>query len=292
MSEIPADQAMQAASAVAPASWFRRPHNLYLGIGIAVLFGYVLLAVLAPHIAPYGIDDQDLLSALSPPSMDHIFGTDSLGRDVLSRVIVGTRFTLTAAVVSVGIAVVVGVFLGIVAGYAEGPLAAAVAGVIDLMLTIPSLVLAIAIASVIGSGLTGLILATTVTFIPPMARLVRGRVLEIKHEDYVQAALAVGAADSRIMLRHILPNALTVILIEASLSAGQAVLVASALGFLGLGIQPPAPEWGTMLGEGREYMETAPHLVLCPGIAISLLILGFNLLGDGLRDRLDTQSDA
>lgn len=289
MSEIPADQA---ASEAAPAWRFRPPRNLYLGIGIAVLCGYVLLALLAPHVAPYGIDDQDLLGALSPPSSEHLFGTDSLGRDVLSRVIVGTRFTLTAAVVSVGIATVVGVFLGIVAGYADGPPAAAVAGVIDLMLTIPSLVLAIAIASVIGSGLIGLILATTATFIPPMARLVRGRVLEIKHEDYVQAALAVGAADSRVMLRHILPNAVTVILIEASLAAGQAVLVASALGFLGLGIQPPAPEWGTMLGEGREYMETAPHLVLCPGIAISLLILGFNLLGDGLRDRLDTQSDA
>jgi ABC-type dipeptide/oligopeptide/nickel transport system permease subunit len=271
----------------------RRSRSLHLALagGAAILLFYLLLALFGPRIAPYGINDQDLLSALAPPSGEHLFGTDALGRDVWSRVIVGTRFTLSAALISVTLASVIGIFVGIVAGYATGPIGAAFTALIDLLLTIPSLVLAIVIASVITSGLGGLILATTVTFIPPMARLVRGRTLEIKVEDYVLAARALGASDGRVMLRHVLPNAMTVIMVEASLAAGQAVLLATALGFIGLGVPPPAPEWGTMLGEGREYLDSAPHLILCPAIAISLLILGFNLFGDGLRDRLDTRSE-
>lgn len=262
----------------------------YLYVGGTILGLYLVLAVLGRVIAPHGADDQDLLEALAAPSLSHTFGTDSLGRDVLSRVIIGTRVTLSAALIAASAALVVGVFLGVVAGYSEGRVSAGAGALIDLMLTIPSLVLAIALASIVGAGLLGLLFATSATFIPPMARLVRGRVLEIKAEDYVQAVLALGGAPLRIMLRHVLPNAITVILVEASLSAGQAVLVAAALGFLGLGVQPPAPEWGTMLGAGREYMEAAPHLMLYPGLAISLLILGFNLFGDGLRDRLDPQS--
>jgi len=268
----------------------RAPGSLYLRIGGAIVAFYMVLAVIGPTAAPYGADDQDLLSALDPPSFAHLFGTDSLGRDVLSRVIIGTRFTLTATLVSVVAALIAGVALGITAGYLDGRVAATIAGLIDLLLTIPSLVLAIAIASVIGAGLFGLILATSTTFVPPMARLVRGRVLELKSEDYVEAARAIGTSDLGIMCRHILPNAFTIIIVEASLAAGQAVLIAAALGFLGLGVQPPAPEWGTMLGAGREYMQRAPYLVLCPGVAISLLILGFNLLGDGLRDRFDPRT--
>src|SRR5215469_5039031 len=268
----------------------RAPGSLYLRIGGVIVAFYMVLAVIGPTAAPYGADDQDLLSALDPPSFAHLFGTDSLGRDVLSRVIIGTRFTLTATLVSVVAALIAGVALGITAGYLDGRVAAAIAGLIDLLLTIPSLVLAIAIASVVGAGLFGLILAISTTFVPPMARLVRGRVLELKSEDYVEAARAIGTSDFAIMRRHILPNAFTVIVVEASLAAGQAVLIAAALGFLGLGVQPPAPEWGTMLGAGREYMQRAPYLVLCPGVAISLLILGFNLLGDGLRDRFDPRA--
>ena len=268
----------------------RAPGSLYLRIGGAIVALYVTIAVIGPIIAPYSADEQDLLAALDPPSLAHLFGTDPLGRDVLSRVIIGTRFTLTATFVSVGAALIAGIALGVAAGYLEGRIAAAIAGFIDLLLTIPSLVLAIAIASVIGAGLFGLILAISITFVPPMARLVRGCVLELKSADYVEAARAIGTSDLGIMRRHILPNALTVIIVEASLAAGQAVLVAAALGFLGLGVQPPAPEWGTMLGAGREYMQRAPYLVLCPGVAISLLILGFNLLGDGLRDRFDPRS--
>jgi ABC-type dipeptide/oligopeptide/nickel transport system permease subunit len=268
-----------------------RAGRFTFALGGAILVAYLLLALLGSYIAPYGLDNQDLINALARPSADHWFGTDALGRDVLSRVIIGTQYTLSAAVLSVAIASVIGVIIGIVSGYGTGVLAALLAAVIDLLLTIPSLVLAIVITAVINSSVVGLIVATTITFIPPMARLVRGRTLEIRGDDYVQAARGLGASDLRIMLRHVLPNAMTVILIEASLAAGQAVLVATALGFLGLGVPPPAPEWGTMLGEGREYLNSAPYLVLCPASAISLLILGFNLFGDGLRDRLDTRSE-
>jgi peptide/nickel transport system permease protein len=268
-----------------------RPQNFTLTLGGIILAVYVVLAVFGRFIAPYGIDDQDLLSSLAPPSSEHWFGTDALGRDTFSRVIVGAYYTLSAAMISVALASIAGVTIGILSGYGHGPLATALAALIDLLLTIPSLVLAVVITSVINSSVVGLVVATTVTFIPPMARLVRSRTLEIQQEDYVQAARGLGASSLRIMAKHVLPNAMTVILVEASLAAGQAVLVATALGFLGLGVPPPAPEWGTMLGEGREYLGSAPHLVLCPALAISILILGFNLFGDGLRDRLDTRSE-
>jgi ABC-type dipeptide/oligopeptide/nickel transport system permease subunit len=248
---------------------------------------YALVAVFAPWIAPQDPNAQDLLAVLERPSATHWLGTDQIGRDMLSRLIVGTRFTLAAALLSVTIAGAIGVTLGLVAGYSGGRIDAAITGGVDLLLTIPNLILAIAVASVIGAGLTGLVIATTASFVPPLARLVRGRVLEIRQEDFVAAAISSGTRRARILARHILPNAVTVIVIETSLLAGQAVLVGAALGFLGLGVQPPAPEWGTMLGAGREFIEVAPHLVLVPGLAITLLVFAFNMLGDGLRDRLD-----
>lgn len=247
----------------------------------------MLVALFGELIAPYGGNDQDLFNVLSPPSSEHWLGTDLIGRDLLSRIILGTRFTLAMAVLSVAIAAVIGVLLGLISGYFGGRVDAAITGLVDLLLTVPNLILAIAVASVIGAGMAGIVVATTVSFVPPLARLIRGRVLEIREEDFVQAAISIGMSDARIILRHVLPNALTVIVIETSLLAGQAVLVGSALGFLGLGVQPPAPEWGTMLSGGREFLEVAPHLVVAPGIAISLLIFAFNMFGDGLRDRLD-----
>jgi len=248
---------------------------------------YLLVALFGHWLAPYGGNDQDLLNVLAAPSREHLLGTDQVGRDLLSRLILGTRFTLTVAVASAGIAALIGVTIGLVAGYFGGRVDNAITGFIDLLLTVPNLILAIAVASVLGAGLTGLIIATTASFVPPLARLIRGRVLEIREEEYVQAAISVGMTDARILARHVLPNALTVIIIEASLLTGQAVLVGAALGFLGLGVQPPAPEWGTMLGAAREFLDVAPHLVVLPGLAISLLIFGFNMLGDGLRDALD-----
>ena len=267
------------------ARWLRQ--NVYLAAGALILLSFVVAALFGDRIAPYGADEQNLLEALEGPSAAHWLGTDPLGRDLLSRVVIGTRHTLSVAVISVGLSCFFGVLLGLISGFVRGPLAMAVDAVVDVVLTIPNLVLAISIAAVMGAGLTGLIFAISISFTPPIARIVRGRVMEIREEDFIAAARTIGVRRVRILLRHVLPNAATVIVIEASLQAGQAVLTATALGFLGLGVQPPTPEWGTLLGSGREYLHSAPFMVVAPGIAISLMVLGFNLLGDGLRDWLD-----
>jgi len=264
--------------------------NLFLWLGALLLAAFVVLAVLGARLAPYDPNAQDLFAMLEAPTSAHLLGTDNVGRDILSRIIVGTRFTLSIALASVLFAGIGGIALGSIAGYFGGLTDRIVTGVIDLLLTVPNIVLAIAIASVAGASATGLTIAITASFIPPLARLVRSRVIELMAEDFVAAAVTVGMGHTRILLRHILPNAATVIIIELSLNAGQAVLIGSALGFLGLGVQPPAPEWGTMLGASREYLTLAPHLVVAPGIAISLLVLAFNALGDGLRDVFDPAS--
>jgi ABC-type dipeptide/oligopeptide/nickel transport system permease subunit len=270
-----------------PGRWIRRRHGLHLPVGGTLLLLYVALAAVGPWVAPYGENEQDLLGVLAPASGEHWLGTDQIGRDLLSRLVVGTRFTLTAAVVSVTLAALLGATLGLAAGYFGGRVDAALTSLADLLLTVPNLILAIAIASVVGAGMPGLIAATTAGFVAPLARLIRSRVLEVRQEDYVQAAVAVGVPDGRILARHVLPHATTTLVIEVSLLAGQAVLLGSALGFLGLGVRPPAPEWGTMLSGGREFLEVAPHLVVAPGVAISLLVFAFNIFGDGLRDWLD-----
>jgi ABC-type dipeptide/oligopeptide/nickel transport system permease subunit len=252
-----------------------------------VLAVYVALAAVGPRVAPYGENEQDLLGVLAPASAAHWLGTDQIGRDLLSRLVLGARFTLTAAIVSVALAALLGATLGLVAGYFSGRVDAVVSGFVDLLLTVPNLILAIAIASVVGAGMLGLIAATTASFVAPLARLTRGRVLEVRREDFVEAAVAAGMGDARILARHVLPHATTTLVVETSLLAGQAVLIGSALGFLGLGVRPPAPEWGTMLSGGREFLEVAPHLVVAPGVAIAVLVIAFNLFGDGLRDRLD-----
>jgi ABC-type dipeptide/oligopeptide/nickel transport system permease subunit len=252
-----------------------------------LLVGFVVVAVFGRWIAPYDPTAQDLLAMLDPPSARHWLGTDELGRDMLSRVIVGTRSTLSIAVASVLLAAMVGTYVGLVAGYFGGALDRIVNLGTDLLMTIPSLVLAIAVVAAIGASATGLVVAITASFIPPLARLVRARVLELREVDYVEAARAVGMKQVRILLRHILPNAISVIVIELTLMAGQAVLIGTALGFLGLGVQPPAPEWGAMLGASRQFLDVAPHVAVVPGLAVSLLVLAFNLFGDGLRDRLD-----
>jgi len=267
-----------------------KPWNWMLILGSIIIVLYLLVAIFAGSITPYATDEQDLMATLERPSATHILGTDSVGRDVLSRLIMGSRYTVTVALVSVFLASAIGIPMGLIAGYFRGWVDQITTAGVDLFLTIPLLILAIAIASVVGAGMTGLIIATSVTFAPPIARLIRGRVLELREEDYIMAAQAIGMTNLRIILRHVLPNAATIILIEVTLRAGQAVLIGSALGFLGLGVRPPLPEWGTMLGQGREYMEIAPHLVLAPGMAISGLVLGFNFLGDGLRDYFDPRS--
>lgn len=267
------------------ARWLRQ--NVYLASGGLILLFFLAAAFFGDRIAPYGLDEQNLLESLEGPSARHWLGTDPLGRDLLSRVLIGTRHTLSVALISVALSCFFGVVLGLVSGFIRGPAATAIDAIVDVALTIPNMILAIAIAAVMGAGLTGLVMAISISFTPPIARIVRGRVMEIREEDFIAAARTIGVRQWRILLRHVLPNAATVIVIEASLQAGQAVLTATALGFLGLGVQPPTPEWGTMLGSGREYLHAAPFMVVAPGLAISLMVLGFNLLGDGLRDWLD-----
>lgn len=264
-----------------------RTVNVYLWLGVALLAGFTFLALFGVYIAPHDPEAQDLFALLDPPSAAHLLGADNVGRDILSRIIVGTRYTLSIAVASVLIAGTCGIMLGSVAGYFGGLTDRIVTGIVDLLLTMPNIVLAIAIASVAGASATGLTIAITASFIPSVARLVRGRVIELVEEDFVAACITVGMSHPRVLLWHVLPNAITVIVIELSLNAGQAVLIGSALGFLGLGVQPPAPEWGAMLGASREFLTIAPHIVVAPGIAISLLVLAFNTLGDGLRDAFD-----
>lgn len=278
-----AELALDPAGAAAPGT----RANVFLIVGSVLLAIMVTLAVFGRFITPYDPNAQDLLLILDPPSSSHWFGMDQIGRDILSRLIAGTSATLTIALASVAIASVIGVALGVASGYLGGVVDRVVTVVVDLLLTIPGMVLAIAVVSAVGASATGLTVAITVSFVPQIARLVRGRVLEVSQEEYVHAARTIGVGQMRIVLRHLLPNSITVIVIESSLLAGQAVLTTSALGFLGLGVQPPDAEWGAMLGSAREFLDTAPHLVIAPGLAITLLVFAFNMLGDGLRDRFD-----
>ena len=263
--------------------------NRFLVIGAALLLGF---AVFGEVLAPYDPDAQDLLALLEAPSLAHWCGTDEVGRDILSRLITGTRITMMIALLPVALAGMIGVSLGAVAGYLGGSVDRAISALIELLMTIPGLVLAIAIVAVVGANAAGLVAAITVSSTPPLARLIQARVRELRQEDYVSAAIVLGFRLPRILFLHVLPNAASVIVIQLSLLAGQAVLIGSALGFLGLGVQPPAPEWGSMLGASRQYIEIAPHVVIAPGLAIALLVFAFNMLGDGLRDRFDPNLSA
>ncbi|MFI5012430.1 MAG: ABC transporter permease [Hyphomicrobiales bacterium] len=265
----------------------RQGRNRYLVIGAAMVILFGCLAFGGSAIAPYDPTSQDLLALLERPSAAHWFGTDEIGRDIFSRILAGARITMTIALAPVALAGLVGVVIGLVAGYLGGKVDRILSGLLELMMTIPDLVFAIAVVAVVGASATGLVVAITVSSTPRLARLIRSRVRELREEDYVSAAIVLGLPVPRILLAHVLPNTLSIVIIQLSLLAGQAVLIGSALGFLGLGVQPPAPEWGSMLGAGRQYIEIAPHVVIAPGIAIAALVFAFNTLGDGLRDRFD-----
>ena len=226
-----------------------------------------------------------------PPSLAHPFGTDELGRDVLTRIIWGSRASLAAAAVAVGMAATIGVPVGLVSGYVGGALDAIVMRLIDAMLAIPFLILAIALAAFLGPSLTNAMIAIGIAQIPIFARLTRGQVLVVKAEDYIEAADAVGNPRRRIVWRHVFPNAMPPILVQASLAAATAIIAEASLSFLGLGQQPPNPSWGSMLNTARSFMSQAPWMAFWPGLAIFTLVLSLNLFGDGLRDALDPRSE-
>jgi ABC-type dipeptide/oligopeptide/nickel transport system permease subunit len=258
-----------------------------VALGLLLVAGYVAMGLGAPWLAPRDPNAQDLLAALQPPSAAHWFGTDDLGRDLASRVIVAARADLTIVLLglalSLGIALPVGLAAGVVGGRTDRVLLA----VFDAALTVPSLVLAVVLVSLLGVGLQSVIVAVGVTTAPALARLVRSLVLTVAGSEYVEAARALGATTARLIVRHVLPNIAGRVAVYATLTGSHAMLTVTALGFLGLGVQPPAPEWGNMLATTRTYLATAPWLLAAPGTAIVLFILGLNLLGDGLRDLLD-----
>jgi len=255
--------------------------------GLAVVIFFVVLALAAPLIAPYDPLVTDWRLVRKPPSLQHLFGTDDLGRDVLSRIVWGARASLMAGVVSVSIALAVAVPLGLVSGYLGGFIDGLLMRIIDAMLAIPFLVLAIALAAFLGPNLTNAMIAIGVVQTPIFTRLTRAQALAVKHEDYIEAARAVGNPHRRILLRHILPNILAPILVQATLAIAAAIIAEASLSFLGLGQQPPAPSWGSMLNTATRFLSQAPWMAVWPGLAIFSLVLSFNLLGDGLRDALD-----
>lgn len=255
--------------------------------GVAILGVLLLLALLADVVAPHDPTFQTLTSRNAPPSAAHLMGLDALGRDVLSRIIYGARISLFIGFFTVGSAVVIGTLVGAAAGYVGGWVDNGLMRLMDVMLAFPGLLLAIAVVAILGPGLTNALYAIAFVSIPVYARIVRASILSIKELDYVLASRAIGAHPFRILFRSILPNALTPLLVQATLGVASAILEAAALSFVGLGAQPPQPEWGLMLAQHRNLVFTAPHTVFFPGLAIMLTVLGFNLLGDGLRDALD-----
>lgn len=256
-------------------------------LGVMVMLVTVLVALLAGVISPYDPLKQDLGNTLARPDRAHLMGTDNVGRDVLSRMIWGTRVSLMAGFGSVALALVTGGVLGLLAGYAGGRTDGLVMRLMDAVLSFPPLVLALALGAVLGAGLTGVVIALGVVYTPTFARLMRGQVLTITARDYVEAARALGAPGWRIAWHHVLPNAAAPIVVQASLSVAFAILAEASLSFLGLGIQPPGASWGSMINAGRGYLQQAPWIVFWPGAALFVTVVGLNFVGDAVRDALD-----
>ncbi|MBT9173094.1 MAG: Glutathione transport system permease protein GsiD [Syntrophomonadaceae bacterium] len=267
--------------------WWQLRRNRLALCGAAVLAFFTVVALLAPWLAPYSPTAQNLPASLQPPGPAHLLGTDEFGRDILSRIIFGARFSLPVGFFSVAIALAGGGLLGMLAGYYGGRLDNLIMRVMDVMLALPTILLAIVIVTALGPGLTNVMVAVGISLIPNFARVAKAAVLGVRELEYVEAARASGAGTLRVIFRHILPNSLAPIIVQGTLSVAGAILSAAALSFIGLGAQPPTPEWGSMLSSGRAFLRDAPHVTTFPGLAILLTVLALNLFGDGLRDALD-----
>jgi peptide/nickel transport system permease protein len=268
-------------------AWRRLLERKSAVFGLVVIVMFVLIAVFAPLIAPYDPSHQSWTTIRRPPSWQHWFGTDESGRDLLSRVIFGARASLMAGVISISIALSLGVPIGLLAGYGGKWLDLLISRLTDAMLAIPFLILAIALAAFLGPSLQNAMIAIGLTATPIFVRLTRGQVMAVKVEDYVEAARAVGNPPVRIAVKHILPNILPALIVQATISVAAAIIAEASLSFLGLGQQPPAPSWGSMLNTAQRFLTNAPWMAIWPGLAIFLAVLSFNVLGDGLRDALD-----
>jgi peptide/nickel transport system permease protein len=273
-------------------AWLRLRRNPAAIVGFAIVALFVLVALFAPLIAPYGPREGDLAllegRCCPGPSADYWFGVDQQGRDLFSRVLYGARYSLLIGVVSVAVGLSLGLLVGAIAGYVGGVVDSVLMRLMDIMLSVPGLLLAIGIVAMLGPGLTQIMIAVGVTQVPIFARLMRGSILSQKENDFVLAARSVGVRRRRILVSHIVPNALSPVIVQGTLALATAIIDVAGLGFLGLGPQDPStPEWGTMLTDTTRYLQTAPHLAIIPGVAIVISVLGFNLIGDGLREALD-----
>lgn len=264
-------------------TWKRLAKNKLAVAGLIVLIITALLAVFAPIAAPYGYEEQDLFNTLAGPSREHWLGTDNLGRDMLSRLIYGGRNSLTLGLISVAL----GVILGAVSGYYGGKVDMVIMRLLDVLQAVPAILLAIAISATLGPGYMNCILALTISQIPGFTRMTRASCLNVQGMEYVEAARSINARERRIIFKHVLPNAISPIIVQATMSVATAILTSASLSFIGLGVQPPQAEWGAMLSAGRSYIRSNPHVIIYPGITIMIVVLSLNLLGDGLRDALD-----
>jgi peptide/nickel transport system permease protein len=268
--------------------FMRRPFAI---VGLVVALAFVLAAIFAPLVAPYSASATDFNATLAPPfSHGHLLGTDELGRDQLSRIIWGSRASIQAGVLSTTLALVIAVPIGIVAGYYRGWIDPVIARLTDVLLAFPFLVLAVGLAAILGPSLTNATIALGLGAVPVLIRIARGEALALREEDYVRAAVANGAGDVSILARHVLPNMLSTLIVQATVTIPAAIIGEAVLSFLGLGVQPPTPSWGVMLSDAQSYVSQAPRLAIFPGIAVFLCSLSFNLLGDGLRDTLDPRT--
>lgn len=268
-------------------TWKRLAKNKLAVAGLIVLIITALLAVFAPIAAPYGYEEQDLFNTLAGPSREHWLGTDNLGRDMLSRLIYGGRNSLTLGLISVALAAALGVILGAVSGYYGGKVDMVIMRLLDVLQAVPAILLAIAISATLGPGYMNCILALTISQIPGFTRMTRASCLIVQGMEYVEAARSINARERRIIFKHVLPNAISPIIVQATMSVATAILTSASLSFIGLGVQPPQAEWGAMLSAGRSYIRSNPHVIIYPGITIMIVVLSLNLLGDGLRDALD-----
>lgn len=267
--------------------WRRLKMSKSAMFGITIIIILILCAIFAPLIAPYAPLEINIIDRMQGPSFNHLLGTDNFGRDIFSRIVYGSRISLYVGFVAVGIGAVFGGIIGAIGGYFGGTLDNIIMRLMDVLLAIPRIILAIAIVAAFGTSLTNVMVAVGISMLPRYARVVRASVLSYREEEFVEAARATGASDIRIIFENILPNSMAPIIVQTTLGIGKAILSAATLSFLGLGVQPPTPEWGAMLSSGRQYMRIAPHLTIFPGLAIMIVVLSLNMFGDGLRDSLD-----
>lgn len=256
-------------------------------LGLVIFVVEVIVAILAPLIAPYDYSMMDMTNCFATPSLAHPFGCDDMGRDIFSRVLIGARYSISSGVLAVGFALVIGMAIGAVAGFFGGWVDNLVMRVLDVIQAIPGMVMMIVISAVLGPGFVNTIIAMAFGSIPGMARMLRAQMLKVRENEYIEAAVSINCSKMRIVMSHLLPNCMSPMIVQATMGVAQTITLCAGLSFIGLGVQPPTPEWGAMLAAARQFIRQAPHLVIFPGVAIAITVLALNLMGDGLRDALD-----